>query len=210
MTSSNRSIFREDAYKRHLQRQKQSILLRLATPPVWIFAWLFLFLFLGAGLLAWRTQVPVFVGGQGIVTRQNSTHGENIVAVLFVPARQQEHIHPGQAVELWVGPQATPLRGVVASLETRVMSPLDIRTRFQLQGESASVVAEPSVTAAIRLDATLSADLYAGSTFSAHVQVGSQSVLSLLPGLNQLFSSLDFTYGYIRSQLFLSVRPLQG
>ena len=188
MTSSNRSIFREDAYKRYLQRQKQSIILRLATPPVWIFAWLLLLFFLGAGLLAWRTQVPVFVGGQGILTRQDSPHGASIVAVLFVPARQQEQIHPGQPVELWVGPQATPLRGVVEHIETRVTSPLDIHTRFQLQGESASMVAEPSVTAAIRLDATLSANLYAGSTFSARVQVGSQSVLSLLPGLSRLFS----------------------
>ncbi|WP_201380028.1 hypothetical protein [Ktedonobacter sp. SOSP1-85] len=188
MTSSNRSIFREDAYKRHLQKQKQSIILRLATPPVWIFAWLLLLCFLGASLLAWRTQVPVFVGGQGILTRQNSTHGAIIVAVLFVPVSQQKQIHPGQAVELRVGPKAASLRGVVASLEPRVMSPLDIRTRFQLQGESASMVAEPSVTATIRLDAPLSANLYAGSTFSARVQVGSQSVLSLLPGLNQLVS----------------------
>src|SRR5437879_6441069 len=85
MTSSNRSIFREDAYKRHLQKQKQNIILRLATPSVLIFSLLLLLCFLGASLLAWRTQVPVFVGGQGILTRQNSTHGATIVAVLFVP-----------------------------------------------------------------------------------------------------------------------------
>lgn len=188
MTSSNRSIFREDAYKRYLQKQKQGIILHLARPPVWIFAWLLLLFFLGAGLLAWRAQVPVFVEGQGIMTRQNSTHGAIIVAVLFVPTSQQKQIHPGQLVDVRVGPKATPCKGVVASLEPRVMSPLDIRTRFQLQGESASMVAEPSVTAVIRLDATLSADLYTGSTFSARVRVGSQSVLSLLPGLNQLVS----------------------
>lgn len=188
MPISNRSIFREDAYKRYLQRQKQSIILRLTTPPVWIFAWLLLLFFLGAGLLAWRTQVPVFVGGQGILTRQNATNGENIVAVLFVPARQQGHIHPGQPVELHVGPTTTPLHGVVEGSETRVMSPLDIRTRFQLQGENASLVAEPSVTVVVRLASPSSANLYAGSACSARVQVGSQSVLSLLTGLNHLVS----------------------
>lgn len=188
MNSLHRSIFRDEAYKRYLQKQKQSTVLRLATPPVWAFAWLLLLFFLGSALLAWRIQVPVFVGGRGIVMQEHSTHGETIVAVLFVPADQQKQIHPGQPADIRVGPKAIPLWGVVASLEPRAMSPLDIRTRFQLQGESASMVTEPSVAAILRLDATLSANLYAGSTFSASVQVGSQSVLSLLPGLSQLVS----------------------
>lgn len=190
MASSNHQIFREDAYKRYLQRQEQGVILRLVAPPTWIFAWLLLLLFLGAALLAWIVRVPTFMTGQGILIEQEASgeEGHHVVAVLFLTPNQQVYMRPGQPVELRVGPTATLLHGVVDHVDTHVESPLVIRARFNLQGENSQLVTGPSTTVRVRIEATDTINLYVGSAFSARIQVGSRSVLSLLPGFGQLLS----------------------
>ncbi|GHO43746.1 hypothetical protein [Ktedonospora formicarum] len=190
MASTKNNIFREDAYKRYLQRQEQGIVLRLVAPPTWIFLWLLLVLFLGATILAWLVRLPVFVTGQGILIQQETANEKSqyVSAALFLASIKQTHIHPGQPTELSVGSTATPLHGTIDHIEAHTESPLNIRTRFGLQGENTQLVSGPSVVVIIRLEPEASGNLYAGSAFSARIQVGSQSALSLLPGLNQILT----------------------
>src|SRR5690242_5241797 len=125
MPSSERSIFRDSAIKRYHQRQEQGVILRVASPPAFAIFWLVSLLFLGAGGLAWATQVPISVYGQGIVVEQNpiGQSGHEVAAVLFFPPDQQAKLHTGQSATVSIGSTATNITGIVEHVETAVISP---------------------------------------------------------------------------------------
>lgn len=188
MASPKQSIFREHALKRYLQRQNQGIILRLVSPPIFIFLWILLLLLLAAGLLAWRTHVPVFAGGQGLLVKPQlvGLQGKSAVAVLFVQPGQQTGLRVGQPVTLSVGSASTQLDGQITHITTRTISPDEARRRFNLQGALAQLVTAPSLTVIITLMSEVNPDLYTGSLCSVSVQIGTRSVLSLVPGLDWL------------------------
>ncbi|MBO0777910.1 MAG: hypothetical protein J2P37_03695 [Ktedonobacteraceae bacterium] len=183
MVPPKHTIFRERALESYIQRRERGVLLRLVSPPTLIFSWLLLLLLLGAGMLAWSIHVPVSVAGQGVL----NSSGQQMEAVLFLPANQLTRLHSGQPTKLIIGSTGANLQGVVETVEPRVISPQEARTRFNLQGSLASLVTGPSSVITVRLKSEVFAEIYAGSVCVAQVQVGSQSVLSLIPGLNQIF-----------------------
>jgi hypothetical protein len=69
------------------------------------------------------------------------------------------------------------------------MSPDTTRTQFQLQGNMTSLVTQPSLIALVRFDTTVPASVYAGSSLSAQIEVGSQRILSQLPWIGQLIGN---------------------
>lgn len=184
MAFPERSIFRESAIKKYLQRQEQSVLLRAVSPPAFTLLWIVLLLFLGAGVLAWSIELPVATSGQGIVVEQASTN--EVVATLFFSPDQQGNLHAGQAVTVNIGSTDISLNGVVGSVETGVIGPDEARQRFNLQGVLAQVVTGPSVVVLVNIGPATSAHVYVGSTCAAQVRIGSQRVLSLLPGFGQI------------------------
>ncbi len=188
MASPKQPIFREQALKRYLQRQNQGIILRLVSPPVFFFCWILLLLLLAACLLAWWIRVPVFAGGQGILIKPQlaGLPGNSAVAVLFVQPGQQTPLHVGQFVSLSVGSNPTHFDGQITHIDTQMISPDEARRQFNLQGALVQLVTAPSLTVIITLSSPVNPDLYAGSLCSASVQIGTRSVLSLIPGFDQL------------------------
>ncbi len=192
MAFSGRSIFRESAIKKYLQRQEQGVLLRVISPPAFALLWIVLFLLLGASALAWAIEVPIFVSGQGVIVEQTADggttnggaaagqSGQEVVAALFFSPDQQGSLHQGQPVTINVGLASTSLTGSVASVETNVVSPDEARQRFNLQGSLAQVVTGPSTLVLVDIGPVSSAHGYVGSVCAAQVRVGSQRVLSLL------------------------------
>ena len=187
MPSSEQPIFRDSAIKRYHQRQEQGVLLRVASPPAFAIFWLVSLFFLGAGGLAWATQVPVSVDGQGIVVEQNSTgqSGHEVVAQLFFPPDQQAKLHTGQSAIVSIGSTATNITGIVEHVTTTVISPDEARSHYNLQGGLGEVITEPSIVVTIHI--LQYSQTYAGSLCSAQIYIGSQSVLSLLPVFDQIF-----------------------
>lgn len=173
------SIFREQALKRYLQRQHRGTLLRLLSPPIFIFGWLLLVFLVVAVVLAWYIRVPVYATGQGTLVLQDG----QVVAVFFVTPGQEQQIQEGQAVDLRIGPAAAQVDGVIMQRERDPIGPDEARQRFNLQGELAYLIGGPSITVLVRLEAVVDADLYVGSLCVVQVQTGSRSILSLLPGL---------------------------
>ena len=189
MPAPERSIFRESAIKKYLQKQEQGILLRVASPPIVLFFWVALLFLLGAGGLAWSIQVPISVRGQGVVLEQGvAGQGESsVVAVFFFSLDHQADLHVGQPATVIISSTASNLHGTIENVETSAISPNEARSRFNLQGGLAQVITGPSITVTISIGSVASMSIYAGSLCDAQIQVGSRSVLSLLPGFSHIF-----------------------
>lgn len=188
MVPPKQSIFREHALERYLKKREQGVLLRLVAPPTLMFCWILLLLLLGAGVFAWFVQVPVFVAGQGVLRNSEEQSGQ-VKAILFLPPNQLARLHSGQSVKLGVGSTSIALAGIVDRVEEQIIGPQEAQTRFNLQGSLTSLITGPSAVISVRLTSDAPAASYEGSVCSAQVQIGSQNVLSLLPGLKQMFSS---------------------
>lgn len=185
MAPSERSIFRESAIKKYIQRQEQGVLLRVISPPAFVFFWILLLLFLGTGVLVWSVQVPITVAGQGVVFEEGRAGqgGQEVVAVLFLPPDRRADLREGQPANVSIGSTEVSLTSSIEHVEANLISPSEARTRFNLQGELAQVITGPSIMVTIPIGPASSAHVYVGSLCSAQVQIGSQNVLSLLPGL---------------------------
>lgn len=187
MPSPEPSIFREKALKKYFRRQEQNVVLRLITPPIFACFWVLLLVVFVGGMLAWSIHVPVSATGQGIVAQQtasNSSQEPAVVAILFFPPNEQANLHVGQPVTLQIGPQGSSLTSSVQQVNSTLISPEEARSRFNLQGGLAQVIVGPSVQVTVAINPSASARIYVGSVCAANIQTGSQSVLSLFPGIN--------------------------
>ncbi len=190
MNVSKRPIFRNKMLQQYKQKRNKTVLPRFASPPVFPFFWILLGLLLMAGVTAWLGQVPIYVAGSGVILHPGSTvqqARDEAVAVIFVPATTSPKLRAGLAIQVQIGSTGSQLLGTLAMVEPGVISPSDARQRYGLGGDLASVITQPSYVATVKLGPTISAHLYTGSIVHAQVQVGTQRVLSLLPGLGTLF-----------------------
>jgi len=189
MTESKRAIFRHKALQQYQQSRNKTVLPRYVSPPVFVFLWILLVLLAIAGVAAWLGQVPTYVAGSGVVLEPGSTSqpGSDVaVAVVFVPATPSLALRPGMPVQLQIGSTGPQLTTTIATVVPEVVSPSEARTQYALGGVAAAVITQPSVAVTARLGSSIPAQVYAGSIVSAQVQVGTRSVLSLLPGLGSL------------------------
>lgn len=179
MAMSKRGIFRNKALKYYQQSQERDILPRIVAPPVFLFLWVLLGLLLASTALAWLVRVPTNVTGSGVVLEQKQapSNASGAVAALFLPATSSGLVRPGQPVQVQIG--SDTLTATILTVESGVKSPSEIRATY------AQVIAGPSVVVLIGLGSGISTQVYAGSLVQAQVQVGSQRVLSLLPGIGQ-------------------------
>ena len=189
MSAPEGSIFREAAIKKYLHKQEQGIPLRVASPPVKLFFGVLLLFLLGAMGFAWSIQVPISVGGQGLVLEQGvaGRTESRVVAVLFLLPNYRANIHIGEPARVLIGSGASSLSGTVTNMAASAISPDEARSRFNLQGMSAQVITEPTIIVTISLEPATSMRVYDGSLCDIQIQTGSQSILSLLPGLNGIF-----------------------
>ena len=69
------SIFRERAVEKYIRRQEQHVILRLASPPTFVFLWILLLLSLAAATLVGFIQVPIVVISQSFATISSFNYG---------------------------------------------------------------------------------------------------------------------------------------
>ncbi len=189
MTASKRTIFRHKALQQYEQSRNKTVLPRYVSPPVFVCLWILLGLLIIAGVAAWLGQVPTYVAGSGVVLDPGSTTqqgGNEGVAVVFVPATPSLTLRPGLPVQLQIGSTGPQVASTITTVEPGIVSPNEARDRYALGGVASAVITQPSVVVTARLGPSIPAQVYAGSIVSAQVQVGTRSVLSLLPGLGSL------------------------
>lgn len=179
ITASKDSIFRKQAVEKYLQNREKTILPRFVAPPVFLFCWCLLAIFLCAGLLTWFGEVPVYVTGEGMVLNQAVRgSGDSPRALIFVPYSSTLRLLAGQRVQLQLAGQASQLTSTVQTVDRTLLSPQEVRQRYQF------VISQPSVAITVDLGSGFSARVYAGSVVLAQVEVGSRRLLSLLVGFN--------------------------
>ncbi len=176
ITASKDSIFRKEAVEKYLQNREKTILPRFVAPPVFLFCWCLLAIFLCIGLLTWFGEVPVYVAGEGVVLSSGDSAGAR--ALIFVPYSSALQLHAGQRVQLQLAGQASQLTSTVQTADRTLLSPQEVRQRYQF------VISQPSVAITVDLGSRFSARVYAGSVILAQVEVGSRRLLSLLVGFD--------------------------
>lgn len=190
MAISKRGIFRERALQQYAASRQKDVLPPLVSPPVFIFFWILLVLLIIAGITAWLVQVPTYITGSGIVLDQGIMQGKQAngqsVAVVFLSASHPMHMQAGQRILLQIASTGTQLTSKISQVDPGVISPDDARGRYRLNSATAQVITGPSFVLTVNLGSAFPAHEYAGSIVSAQVQVGTQRVLSLLPGTGQL------------------------
>jgi hypothetical protein len=182
---SRQPLFRPQALQHYAQSREKAILPRLVAPPVFLCCWLLLGLFLLATLLAWQAQVPIYQEVSGALvdapsSSQPATNGAQVM--LFVPAPAPE-LHVGAALTVQIVLTSESFTGTIAAVLPGVRTPDQARQQYNLTGDLALLVTQPSVVVQVHATAALPADASAGLSLSAQLPVEEQSVLSLLPHL---------------------------
>jgi hypothetical protein len=176
-----RSIFRARALEEYQQQQEKTEDPRFLPRTLLRIFYLLSALFLLTGLLALGKENPVFLNGSGVVLAADSANrvverGHPVIG-LFLPAWDTSQVHTGAEVQLEIGPTGLPLVGRVRHVEAKVLNPTEARQRYRL---SQAVINQPSRAVLVTLVATDTPRLSAGEAVRARIQVGTQSILSLL------------------------------
>lgn len=191
MAGLDRSIFRERAIERYIQRQELNVILRLVSPPMFLLLWFLLLLAVCCSVMVWTIQVPMLVVGKGAVVQQpkaNTKNVQEIVVLLVLPPEQKANLKIGQPVTISVASTDMKFESTIESIEANTMSPADISARISTQSTLARDITGPSVVAIAQVVPASQAHIYLGSQCSVQVEIGTQSALSLIPGFDGVAS----------------------
>ncbi len=214
MPELNQSIFRSNAIKHYMEGREKHEVPRFISLPITILLWALLTFFVAATLVVWSEQVPIYETTQGIVIAQSaaqpsgkpvSASGKStsatgksasmiakpvpvmIIAVFFFPPAQARNLHTGLPISLNIGSSGQPLKSQITHIMPGVMSPAALSSFFHL-GNIPLATTQPSIVVEVKLDPTF-ATKYVGSIMTGKLQVGSQRLISFLPGVGNLFGN---------------------
>ena len=187
-----RTIFRQSAITAYKRGIEKDVVPRLISWPIIVCLWLLLGVLIAVGSLAWYVQVSTYVNGPGIIlARGDMLQPEDgaMVAVVFLPPDQSAHMRVGLPVNVQIGSAGVHVQSTIAKVEPGITSPDAARKRYGLDSAGALLITQPSIVVIIRLGTALPATSYAGSLLTAEVEIGSQRLLALLPGLGKFLGS---------------------
>lgn len=202
MATPDQSIFRQRAIDTYMQRQERHVVLRLVSPRMFLSLWLLLMLAVGGGVLVWSIQSPIMVQGKGLVVQPKAVKGKKapaIVALLLLPPDQQANLRVGQPVTMSIMNANMTFNTTIQTLESGVMSPVDIGTQINVQLPLVQTLSGPAVVALAPIEPASQARTYLGSQAQVQVQIGSRSMLSLLPGYGYVAPFIDSIGAWIRN-----------
>lgn|SRR5579885_759590 len=184
-----------------MQRQEKHVVLRLASPRMFLSLWLLLLLAISGGVLVWSIQVPVMIQGKGLVVQLKAANGKMLHegdVLLIFPPDQQASLKKGQPVTITITSASITFHSSIQTIEDGVMSPAEISTQFNSHLPLALTIAGPAVVAIAPVEPMSAIQTYLGSQCQVQVQIGSRSALSLLPGYNTVTRFFDTLYGFIK------------
>lgn len=183
-----RRIFRESALERYNERLEKIELPRYASAPWMLLMWLAVLLLLSATALLLAVRLPEFAVGPSVVVDGDSLNRKapGAAVAAFLPTEYAVRLSPGQSAEITLpgreaGEDAGTLAARVLAVEPAPLSPAAARERYGLDPATGSLLNGPVIVAVI--DVELPAELWQGSVGEAQIEVGSRSLLSLLPRL---------------------------
>ncbi|WP_376797537.1 hypothetical protein [Thermogemmatispora sp.] len=192
MQVHQRPIFRQRALHHHLYGREKDILPHFMALPVPLLLWLLFGLLFGAAALAWTAEIPTYTAGPGVLldakaanARLLEAHGT--LALIFLPWEARQSLRAGQPVQISLPAANLRLNSHIARILPGVTSPATACSYYAAHAyQGTSPVTRPSVAALVPLDQPLSAGIYAGTSLTAQVQIGSTRLINLLPGIGML------------------------
>jgi hypothetical protein len=140
--------------------------------------WILLGLCVAALVVAYLSQMPVYVNGAGVVLERDA------IVLVFLPTSPAHplHIRAGAPVHLQIGTPSQTLNSTIDRVEAGVLSPAGAQKRYGLADKISLLITGPTIVASVKLGATFPSRSYAGSVVTVQVQVGTTNVLSILLG----------------------------
>jgi hypothetical protein len=188
------TIFRPEAIERHRKGCRRAVQPRFDTPRAVPALWLVLGLLGIVGAAVWLVSVPVYVSGAAVVTAGSvatSDAGEEVVALVFLPAAERHRLRVGGMVTLHLGVEGEPVRRAILAVEPEIIDPAAARQRFALPLGAAQTLTSPSVVVVVGLE-PLPPDRPAvtllGRVGRADVEVGARRAGSFLPVVGRHFA----------------------
>ncbi len=184
MTGQTHPFFRQKALQHYYRRNREeNVLPHFISPPVILLFWCLLIILLISSAFAWWYRIPVYSTAPGIIGTVTEQAEEKPYIVAFFPASQLSQLHSGQNVHLQAGADGPQWQRTITIVEPKVLNPADARNDLQLDIHAQLLMTQPSVIVLIEIPRELLKQ-YAGSVVQVKVQVSSQRILSLLPGLS--------------------------
>lgn len=177
---ARRKLFRTQALQHYAQNKQKDILPSFVAPPVFLFLWILLLLSVVAVVFAWQERIPTYVHFAGIILEQQ---GEPATVLLFVPASSAANIQSGQAVSLQANATGQQFTARVTAVDADAITPDAARAQYQLTGDALFVITRPSLVVHLVVTGQQTAQALDRLSVTGLVQVGSRSLLSLLPDL---------------------------
>lgn len=203
MADLNNSIFRKRALEKYMQKQEMHVILRLVSPRMFGFLWVFIFLAICAGAVVWSIKEPIVIQGKGVVLQQKAANGKKaqVVVLLLLPSDQQANLKVGQPVTISIASANISFHSSIGMVEEGVMSPaaISMQVNLQLPTSLAQTVAGPSIVASAPVEPMSQAQTYVGSQCDAQVQIGTQSAFSFIPGFHSVTTFFSNVPQYIRN-----------
>ena len=183
MLSAKRAIFREEALQHYKRRNSRDILPRYISPPIFRIFWAFVLLCFGLLLVAWNIRLPLYLSGVAVVVSAQQTpyqdKAESLTLVLFSP-EPASRLRQGEPVRLLLPGNSQVLQEKLASAP-ELLSPQEIRTVYHLDSHLSLLVEQPALVGVLLPGKAELTSLEMGALFQAQVQVGTQSLLALVP-----------------------------
>lgn len=177
---ARRKLFRTQALEHYAQNRQRDILPSFVAPPVFLFLWILLLLSIAALVFAWQERVPTYVPSTGIILEQQDA---SATALLFVPASSAVNIQDGQIITLQADATGQKFTASVAAVDRDAITPDAARAQYQLMGDAQFAITQPSFVVHLNLTEQQAALAVDRLSVTGLVQVGSRSLLSLLPDL---------------------------
>ncbi len=192
----DKSIFRERAIEKYMRRREIHVILRMVSPPMFLFLWGLLLLAVCGGAVVWSIQVPILVQGKGIVVQQTvlqatNTQQQQIIVLLLLPPDQKANLKVGQSVVITIAGTNSSFTSAIEKVQAGVMSPSDIRAQFNVSAPLSQAISGPAVVAIAPVQPASLGHTYLGSQCESQVKIGSQSALTFVPVLNNFPSYLN-------------------
>lgn len=182
MIASQNSIFRDKALKHYTQSKKKDILPNFSSIPVAIFIWVLLGSLIATGLVAWQTQVPVYLNGASVVLGAGE-HGT--VALAFLSPDTSTQLHAGLAVQIQTGTTSSQFTSAIAAVEPGTVTLASAFEHAGLPVQHASEMKQPVVVMFVNRESAFSAAFDTGSELVVRVTLGTRSLFSAISGIGQ-------------------------
>ncbi len=191
MKQTNRSIFRKEAVEKYLHEQEDQVLPKFLSPRLFLCLWVIFGLFFGLGVWLCFAEVPMFASGKGMIVDQDKTcPGQKPCFVAFFPPNARSYLIAGKNLMIKHKDQRRRLDQPVIIVESKVLSPAEIRKRYVPKAGGMPLPNQPAVVAVCRLDSNahpIRPDLPVEATFEVRIKAGTRRLASFLPVLDKFF-----------------------